>query len=265
MKIGIIGKGFVGGTLYSAFSTLNHEVSFYDPKVEGSKFEDVLDTDSIYVCVPTDSLDFGGCDISIVSDTIEKLNKLKYKGIIAIKSTIPPGTTEYYIKLYPQLKICFVPEFLRERMALKDFIYNQDVLIVGTDDSNVYDKIIEMHGSLPKHRFQLTPNEAELSKYFNNVYNALRVVFANGFYDVCNLMDADYSKILNALSNKYNIDKHYLECNENLRGFGGYCLPKDTAAFNSFVKNLGLDSKIFEVIVEDNKLYKRTVFEGMRK
>ena len=57
----------------------------------------------------------------------------------------------------------------------------------------------------------------------------------------------------------------YLDCNENLRGFGGMCLPKDLLALNSLVKNLKLDIQFFDSILLENDKYKTTVFNGMRK
>ena len=56
----------------------------------------------------------------------------------------------------------------------------------------------------------------------------------------------------------------YLECNENMRGFGGVCLPKDTAALDSLAKELNLDVDFFRMIISENKKYKTTVFKGMR-
>jgi UDP-glucose 6-dehydrogenase len=62
-----------------------------------------------------------------------------------------------------------------------------------------------------------------------------------------------------------NINDAYLDCNESIRGFGGACLPKDTKAFAVLVKELGLDMRLFETIVQENAKFKTTVFEGMRK
>jgi len=56
----------------------------------------------------------------------------------------------------------------------------------------------------------------------------------------------------------------YLEVNENFRGYAGVCLPKDTKALDSFIKELGLDLKFFEVLDSENKKFKKTVFTGMR-
>jgi UDP-glucose 6-dehydrogenase len=62
-----------------------------------------------------------------------------------------------------------------------------------------------------------------------------------------------------------HISNKYLDCNDNLRGFGGMCLPKDTSAISSLVRELGLKIDLFQAVVDDNKNYKTTVFEGMRK
>jgi nucleotide sugar dehydrogenase len=196
---------------------------------------------------------------------IERLFQNDYQGIIAIKSTVVPGTTQSLIDKYNNHKICFVPEFLRERSALVDFMQHQDVLIVGGSPGNSASENVKMsHGNIPKNVVVMSPTEAELAKYFNNVFNALRITFANGFFDVCKEMDCDYQKIIEAMTMRENIDHHYLRASNNLRGFGGYCLPKDTEAFQNLVKNLDLKSTIFQAIIDDNKLYKRTVLEGTR-
>ena len=110
----------------------------------------------------------------------------------------------------------------------------------------------------------MTPTEAELSKYFHNVFNALRVIYANGFNSICDKLGADYTKIKNAVVRQPTMVDAYLDCNSAFGGFGGMCLPKDTKAIANLVEKMGLDCKIFDVIVKDNYLYKRTVFPGMR-
>ena len=72
------------------------------------------------------------------------------------------------------------------------------------------------------------------------------------------------------MTQRSNIDGQYLRVSKNLRGFGGYCLPKDSAAFARLVDTIYGDRShecptIFDSIVDDNKLYETTVFEGMRK
>lgn len=269
MKISIFGKGFVGGTVYEGLKIIGHKVFFFDPKYENSNsLSEVCskDIDIVFICVPTNPKENGECDISIVENVLETLRKYNYPGIIAIKSTVIPGTTEKLIKKYENEKICHVPEFLRERCAISDFLDNMDILVVGSKKREIAEKIFDVHKFLPKDYVWTSPTEAELIKYFNNVYNALRITFANGFYEVCKKLGADYQKIYQAVIKRNTISGHYLRCSENIRGFDGYCLPKDSRAFSEFVKRLDLEIKpeIFEVVVKDNKKYPKNVLEGMR-
>jgi UDP-glucose 6-dehydrogenase len=78
-------------------------------------------------------------------------------------------------------------------------------------------------------------------------------------------LGADYSKVKDTAVRGSRIADKYLDCNQNFRGFGGVCLPKDTAALDFLAKNLGTNVKFFENILTENSKYKTTVFEGMRK
>jgi UDPglucose 6-dehydrogenase len=252
MKVGIIGKGVVGSALYDGLQQLDHELCCFDPKINGSHITDVVNTDCVFVCVPTPTVD-GRCDLSQINQVVALLNDYRYQGVVALKSTVLPGTTERLQNQYPFLKICFVPEFLREKSALTDFILFHDVLIVGTEDKDVYAMIEKIHGSLPKHIKQVSATEAEICKYYSNLFNALRIVFANGMFDVCDKLGADYQAVFDAITLRSTVGRDYLRSSKTLRQFGGACLPKDSLAWEAFVKDLGLDNKIFSAINEDNK------------
>lgn len=256
MKLGIIGKGVVGTAVYDGLRFIGNDVSYYDKKDTSTTINDVLDTEVVFICVPTKMNDNGTCDVSIVREVVEQLALLQYKGIVAVKSTVIPGTTNRLINEFPSLDICFVPEFLREKCALSDFIDNHDVLVVGTTKEEIYKKIVNSAGHIPKKVICVTPTEAEIVKYFNNIFNAMRVTFANNIYEVCNKLDANYQNVFNACILRNNIIPDYLECNDNLRGFGGHCLPKDTSAFSALTKELGLDYiTLFDSIMSDNEHY----------
>jgi UDPglucose 6-dehydrogenase len=200
-----------------------------------------------------------------VEESVQKLNVNRYRGTIAIKSTVAPGTTENLAKKYPDLKICFVPEFLRERSALIDFIENHDLCVIGTDSLECFELLKKAHGTYPKNFKMLTRTEAELVKYYNNIYNATLIILANSFYEVCEHLGASYTDVKNSLVLREHVNDSYLQCNDNFRGFGGVCLPKDTLAIAKLVKNLGLDIDFFESILKENAKYKITVYDGMRK
>jgi UDPglucose 6-dehydrogenase len=260
VKVGIVGLGVVGTACKNGFESIGHNVLCHDIKLD-TKIEDIIDSSVIFICVPTPRDSDGSCDTSIVESVIRSIDSQEYKGTICIKSTVTPGFTDKISKTFNR-NICFVPEFLRERCATSDFIDNHDVCIIGASSQSDYEKIKNAHGHLPDKFVKVSPSEAEISKYFNNIYNAMLVVFANSFYEVCEKAGADYKKVKDAIVNRDHINDFYLECNEDLRGFGGPCLPKDISALSIFCKDMGV--RFFDNLIEENEKYKVTVFDGMR-
>ena len=264
MKIGIIGLGVVGSAVEYGMKRIGHKVFVHDTKLK-TTISDIFDTDICYICVPTPTSADGSCNVSIVEDVVKELNDINYQGIIAVKSTVTPGTTKKLCEQYKNRTICFVPEFLRERCAIADFVENHDLLVIGTTNNIVYELIKKSHGKFPKKVVQVTATEAEFCKYFNNVYNATLITFANSFYELCKAQGVNYTNVKEAIVNRKNISNVYLNCNENVRGFGGMCLPKDTSAISALVKELNLDIDFFDTILSENEKYKITVFNGMRE
>ena len=264
MKIGIVGVGVVGGAVKYGMEKLGHDVRVHDIALN-TQLEDVLDTELCFICVPTPEKEDGSCHTSVVESVLEGLWKLSYFGVVCVKSTVSPGFTQVMLERYLlTFETAFVPEFLRERCAIADFTENHDVCVIGTDSDDVFELVKQAHGKYPQKFVRMTPTEAELAKYFSNVFNAMRVTFANGFYEVCQRLGARYSTIKDAVVQRPTILDLYLDCNEKFRGFGGVCLPKDTAAFAKLADDLGVDARLFRTIVEDNKLYNTTVYEHMR-
>ncbi len=262
MKVGIIGVGFVGKAVRHGLTRIGHDVIPFDVKMPETSLQDVLGTEAVFVSVPTPHAPDGACDVSIVLKVVEDLVQAKYRGLVTIKSTVEPGTTDALHKQHPQLRLAFVPEFLRERAMYVDFVENHDVCIIGSYSKEDDELLRAIHDPLPKQFASVSPLEAELAKYFMNTFNALRIVYANQFYDVCKTVGADYKKIKNAITKHRSVQDIYLDCNENYRGFGGSCLPKDTSAFAQYVeKKLGQEEglSLFRGIVEINQRYKTTV------
>jgi UDPglucose 6-dehydrogenase len=256
MKIGLLGRGTVGKAVYEGLEYLGHKMSFFDPAYEGSKLEHVLDTDCVFICVPTDQAPNGDCDTSIVDKVVKQLADHNYSGLVSIKSTVVPGTTKRLQEAYPNLRMSMVPEFLRAKSALADFVYNHDLLVVGCNTKEDADLIVEIHGSFPENIARVTPTEAEVIKYFNNVHHAMSVTFANITYEVCNKLDANYMNVYKAITKRDCINPAYLMANSNMRGYGGHCLPKDTSAWNNLIKKLGLDFGLIQSVINDNEKFK---------
>lgn len=266
MKIGSIGRGMVGEAIYQGLKTLGNEMYFYDPVFEKSKIEDVLDSDIVFIAVPTLPNEKNECDITILIKVLDDLNRLKYKGHICIKSTITPETTNKMIKKYNNEKICFCPEFLKERCAFEDFMKNNQICVVGTVCKKTFEVVKKIHEPICKEFKMVTPVEAELTKYMQNLYNTYRILFANGMYEICKHNNVEYNSVLESLLIRDELDKKYMKCDESIRGPSGPCLVKDSLAFNQYVNslNLKIKPKIFQTIVDDMELYPKTVIEGTR-
>jgi len=134
MKIGVIGIGVVGQAIKDGFEYIGHEVSVYDIKMPETKIEDVLGCEITYLTVSTLIGLNEECDLTAVNSVVGQLNDLNYTGLIAIKSTVEPGTTDKLKLQYSNLRFAFVPEFLKERCAFNDFVFNNNILVVGVDN-----------------------------------------------------------------------------------------------------------------------------------
>jgi len=266
MKVGSIGRGMVGEAIFQGFKNLGYEMSFFDPKLRESKITDVLDCDVVIIAVPTLPNANNECDLTILISVLDNLSFYNYNGIICIKSTIIPGTTQQMIEKYKNDKICYCPEFLKERCAYDDFMLENPICIVGTTNHTEFDIISQLHSKICKKFKMVKPVEAELTKYMQNVYNTYRILFANGFYEICKHNDVEYNSVLSSLLTRNELDSKYMKCDENMRGPSGPCLVKDSLAFNEYVKNLDLKIKpsIFQTIVNDMSLYPKTVIDGTR-
>lgn len=264
MRIGIIGLGVVGSAINTGFERLGHEMLLHDIRFQ-TTIKDILSSEILFLCVPTPQGDDGSCDTNIIKGVLQELSDNDYKGIVAIKSTVECGFTQKAIDQFKNLTLCFVPEFLRERCAVDDFVNNHNLLAVGTHDKFVFEKIVEAHGHYPKETVRLKPTEAEILKYYNNVFAAHKIIFANIMSAVCGKLDCDYTTVKDAFVKFGRCKDTYLDVNENLKGFGGMCLPKDVKAMSRLLDKLGIDFDTIKAIDSDNSKLKTTVFNGMRK
>ena len=234
--VGIIGQGFVGGALASAFSD-HYKVYTYDKiltdlSTHKSVFSLSRACELLFVCVPTPMREDGSCDISIVKEVVQEACSTGRQNIIAIKSTIPPNTTKLLQELCQDSQIVFNPEFLLERNAEQDFLNTSRVILGGPRPATTRLKQFYSKVFPNAHVIKTDSTVAEMVKYLTNSFLAVKVSFANEMHAICESLGVDYDKVTEyALhddrlgSTHWSVpgpDGHY--------GFGGSCFPKDINA-----------------------------------
>jgi len=265
--IGLVGKGIVGTAVYEgmkhAFKVKWHD-SKWTPSADGkcdSLGELVNSTDGpIFLCLPTPMNADGSADLSIIKSVLQELNDIVLnKQVIAIKSTVPPGTTHSLSELYQNLRLVFNPEFLTEANAVEDF-QNQDRIIIGGphEATRVIKQMYQTaYPDVPTTKTSATI--AELVKYITNCFLAVKVSFANEIYQICEKLEIDYDKCIEYATKDKRLGASHWSVpgpvtvdGRATLGFGFSCLPKDLNALISLAKQLKVDPKVMSAAWEKN-------------
>ena len=258
MNVGIVGLGYVGTAVETVFKEY-YKVITYDinKKCSAESLDTLVEqTDIIFLCLPTPMNSNGSCNISIIENVLSELNNsdnIKDK-IIAIKSTISPGTTIDLQNKYINLNLVFNPEFLTEKNYINDF-RNQNRIIIGGKKKNMM--IIE---KIYKNIFKNIPiiltdsTTAEMVKYLTNTFLATKVSFANEMKVICDNLEINYNQVVKYSlfdqrlgSSHWNVPGH-----DGKLGFGGSCLPKDLNSMIFVANNLGLDLNLLKSVWKTN-------------
>ncbi len=269
LKVGIIGIGMVGTPLKRYFEERRgyergNTLFLYDTDLKKGYTDDINRSDVIFISVPTPRGEDGSAKINAVEDAFKRLTGNK---IVVIKSTVPPGTTEYFQESYPQHKVLFNPEFLTERQAWEDFV-KPDRQIVGFTEASI-DAAHAVLSLLPKAPFmspwgmntyrpiKITATEAEIIKYGGNVYFSRKITFANALAQLAENHGVEYDNIRLGMAADFRIgDSHLNVTHGGYRGFGGYCFPKDLNALMTHMEQRGLHEGA-ELLREDWEFNKK--------
>ena len=222
-------------------------------------------TDLSLICVGTPGKDNGSLDLTYVRRIFEKIGEYLFSKSdfhwIILRSTVLPGTTEEI--LIPILEeksgksagkdfgVCFNPEFLREGSSVWDF-FNPPKSIIGLLTANDTPPLISLYESLPAPIIKTSIRDAELVKYSDNIFHALKITFANEIGRVCQALKIDSHAIMDIFikDTKLNISPMYLKPGF---AFGGSCLPKDTRALLYMAKTLDLELPLLQAILPSNE------------
>jgi UDPglucose 6-dehydrogenase len=250
MKIAIIGvRGWVGKAMYSVFP----DAYRYDLN-EGT-IDGVNECDIAFICTPTPLKQDGSLDISIVEECVSWCKC----SLIVIRSTLQPGTSDYFEKKYNK-NIVMQPEYLGETVAHPLFQESQrPFLIIGGRPENRR-KVIELYQSVYNANVkirQVTNLEAEVIKLSENRAIAFKVMQAQELYDACERAGVDYYTIRDAVYGddpRFNLWFTFIYTNN--RGFNSSkCLRKDVPAWCAWAESLGYKPTITQSLVDKSNDY----------
>tara|TARA_R110002020_G_scaffold70270_1_gene182460 strand:+ start:361 stop:1248 length:888 start_codon:yes stop_codon:yes gene_type:complete len=271
-NIGIVGNGFVGSAVAYGFSPqcgYDANVRIYDKqqeKANSSLAETVNESDFIFLSVPTPSNQDGSIHLGIIETALAEISEAKNdsgtENVVLIRSTVVPGTTRNLAKKYPRLNLVFNPEFLTERSARFDFI-NQSRFIIGgrTHTPEAPNWEVSAVAQLFKHRFgKSTPavmcdyETAEIIKYMNNCFFALKVSFLNEMKMLADKNNVDWDIAVDGFVRDGRIGHSHLQVPgpDGKLGFGGSCFPKDLRAMIQFGEENQVDMKTLKAAWETN-------------
>jgi UDPglucose 6-dehydrogenase len=249
-------------------------------KIVTSNEEAVLQSDITYITVGTPTKPDGSINLTYVSNASKDIGKaLKNKKethLIAVKSTVTPGTTLNTIRptleKYSDKKcgkdflLCFNPEFLSEGNAIRGTL-NPDYIAIGGYNQKSTETLENLYKEL--HKENLPPiiktniPTAELIKYTNNAFLATKISLINTIANICEKTPgADVTKIAKAIGNDHRINPHFLDAG---LGWGGSCFPKDLKAFIAYSKKLGYSPTLIEAAYQANQDQIRFTLQKVKK
>jgi UDPglucose 6-dehydrogenase len=265
MIVGIIGLGFVGNAIYQSFLQKNINTVVYDKFKNIGTLESCLNTDIIFLALPTiyDS-SLGSYNKQPIYETCEYLNKNDYKGVIVIKSTVEPNSTEELNNKYPSLSFVHNPEFLRAKTAEEDF-HNQTHIVLGKSSKcsiKNYNKLVDFYNRYyykSAKISQCSSLESEMMKIFVNSFYSVKIQFFTEMYLTCLNSGANFSLVRDMMLQNEQIHPSFTNVpgHDGQISYGGLCFPKDTNALNQYMMRNNLPNGLLEACVKErNKMRK---------
>ena len=303
MKISVIGTGYVGlvsGTCFAETGNTvicvdideskvkrlsNKECTIYEPGLEALLERNVdekrlsfttdlkyavANSDIIFLALPTPPGGDGAADLSYILGMADQLGHLikDYK-IIVDKSTVPVGTADKVREAIAknatvEFDVVSNPEFLREGVAVDDFM-KPDRVVIGTSSDRaikVMERLYKPYVMSGNPLVFMDERSAELTKYAANSFLATKISFMNEIANLCNLTGANVDQVRRGMGSDDRIGKRFLFAGI---GYGGSCFPKDVQALEKTSKDYQYDFKILNAVMDVNARQKKIFFGDIKK
>lgn len=227
----------------------------------------VLSTDISFLCVGTPSSENGHLDLTYILQTAHQIGQaLKEKEgfhIVVIRSTVFPGTNAKITAIIEQesgkkhnvdFAVVSNPEFLREGTAVQDYL-NPPLTVLGSSCPKAIEVMRCLYQGLSDAPIEVVEiGVAEMIKYVNNSYHALKVVFANEIGNICKQLGIDSHEVMRifCMDKQLNISPYYFRPGF---AYGGSCLPKDLKGLKTLAHDLYLETPVLSAIEPSNELH----------
>jgi UDPglucose 6-dehydrogenase len=303
MKIAVVGTGYVGLVTGTCLAETGNQVicvdineqkvkmmqegqlPIYEPGLEllfyrnivqkrlhftSNLAEAIAEAKIIFLALPTPPGGDGSADLSYVLGAAKDIAKLitEYK-VIVTKSTVPVGTADKVTAIMnentkTQFAVVSNPEFLREGVAVEDFM-KPDRVVVGTMDDRARKLMAELYGPYVRQGnpvIFMDERSSELTKYAANSFLATKISFMNEIANLCELVGADVDMVRRGIGADERIGKRFLFSGI---GYGGSCFPKDVQALAKSAEEHKYDFKILNSVMSVNTIQKTVLVEKVKK
>jgi len=211
----------------------------------------ITTSDFVFLCLPTPQGEDGRADIGSVLEVVEEICHLvPPETIIINKSTVPVGTNTSIERTIQREDVYVVsnPEFLREGVAVTDFL-QPDRIVIGATSSQASARVAELYDPIDAPIIAVDPASAETIKYATNSFLATKVSFVNGLAAVCEAVGADIESVTRGLGTDQRIGSRFLQPGP---GWGGSCFPKDMQALVRIATDAGYEFDLLRAVIEAN-------------
>jgi GDP-mannose 6-dehydrogenase len=225
----------------------------------------VKESEISIVAVGTPNTDKGHLNLQYIFNVAVNIGEaLRFKDtfhIVVIRSTILPGTCDKFADIVEKVSdkkrnenfaVVDNPEFLREGTAVYDY-FNPPITLIGSDNKEAAEKVAGLYRNLPAEVIMTGLKVAEIMKYVDNTYHALKISFANEVGNICTELGIDSYKVMEIFckDKQLNISPYYFKPGF---AYGGSCLPKDLKGFQTLAHDLYIEVPVIDSIDKTNEI-----------